>query len=66
MECAKCGAEMKAADMLSGMHQIPVVLSTKKNSVWDSSKVCAAECYVCPQCGYIELKAAKPELFQNI
>ncbi len=56
---------MKAADLLGGM-QAPVVLSAKKKSIWDSSKFCAVECYVCPQCGYIQLKAEKPELFQRI
>ena len=61
----KCGGGMKAVEMRTGMHGSPAVVSAKKKSIADSTKGCAVECHVCPECGYIELKASKPGLFQN-
>ena len=64
MECMKCGTEMKAVQMIG--QRYPIFVRARKKSVWDSEKLCAVDCFACPQCGYIELKASKPELFQNI
>ena len=64
MECMKCRTEMKAVQMIGQGY--PIWVMAKKKSIWDSEKLCTVDCWVCPQCGYIELKAEKPELFQNI
>ena len=64
MECMRCGTEMKAADMLAGMSR-SMMLGTEKKSVWDSEKVCVVDSFVCPQCGHIELRASKPEIFRD-
>ena len=63
MECAKCGAEMRSANLRTGMHQTQMMVSVKKKSIADSTKGCPVGCYACPRCGYIELQAMKPELF---
>ncbi|MCI9288358.1 MAG: hypothetical protein HFF23_02560 [Oscillospiraceae bacterium] len=65
MNCAKCGTEMEGADLLTGMSR-SMILGTKKKSMWDSETMCVVNCYVCPQCGAIELRASKPELFKTV
>ena len=55
MRCAKCDTEMFNANLF------PVVLTNKKKGIWEYEKRCNALCYVCPQCGYIELYAEKPK-----
>ena len=34
-----------------------VYLTTKKEGLFETPKNSSVSCYVCPQCGYIELKA---------
>ena len=66
MDCVKCGGGMKAADLRTGMHQTTMMVSVKKKSIADSTKMSTVRCYVCPRCGYIELQAMKPELFGSV
>ena len=60
MRCTKCDTEMFNA-RLTGNTLYPLILTNKKNGIWESEKRCYALCYVCPECGYIVLYAEKPK-----
>ena len=60
MRCAKCDTEMFNAK-LTGNHLYPLILTNKKNGIWEPEKRCNVLCNVCPNCGYIELYAEKPK-----
>ena len=62
MECMKCKTEMFKAN-LTGSSVPPFVLhlSNKKKGIFESEKRCGVECFVCPECGYVELKADNPK-----
>ncbi|MBD5134434.1 MAG: hypothetical protein HDT39_00515 [Lachnospiraceae bacterium] len=64
MECIKCNTNMKSVTMYGGV--MPVYLEFKKKGILETEKRSMVECYVCPQCGYIELKAKNPEVFKEI
>ena len=34
-----------------------VYLTNKKEGIFETEKACPVSCYVCPECGYIELNA---------
>ena len=59
MKCVKCGIEMFQANM-SGNGLYPVLLTNKKKGVFENEKRTQVLCYVCSDCGYIELYAEKP------
>lgn len=46
---------------LTGNGLYPALLTNKKKGVFESEKRSAVLCYVCPQCGYIELYAEDPK-----
>ena len=46
---------------LTGNALYPLILTNKKKGIWESEKRCYVFCYVCPNCGYIELYAEKPK-----
>ena len=60
MKCCKCNTEMYKAN-LTGNTLYSLILTQPKKSVWESEKRCGTVCYVCPDCGYIELYAEKPK-----
>lgn len=60
MKCNKCDTEMISAN-LTGNGLYPVLLKNKKNGVFEPERRSAVMCYVCPQCGYIELYAENPK-----
>ena len=60
MQCTKCDTEMFNAK-LTGDILHPVMLTNKKDGIWEPEKRCYVLCYVCPNCGYIELYAEKPK-----
>ena len=60
MKCNKCDSEMFHAN-LTGNGLYPALLTNKKKGVFESEKRSAVLCYVCPQCGYIELYAKDPK-----
>ncbi len=60
MKCNKCDTEMFHAN-LTGNGLYPALLTNKKKGVFESEKRSAVLCYVCPQCGYIELYAEDPK-----
>ena len=42
----------------------PVLLTNKKKGFAEEEKRCAVLCYVCPQCGSVELFAEDPKKLQ--
>ena len=60
MRCNKCNEEMFNAT-LTGNTLYPLILSNKKKGILEPEKRCYVLCYVCPECGYIELYAEKPK-----
>ena len=60
MRCSKCNEEMFNAT-LTGNALYPLILSNKKKGILEPEKRCYVLCYVCPECGYIELYAEKPK-----
>ena len=60
MRCTKCDTEMFNAK-LTGNTLYPLILTNKKNGIWESENRSYVLCYVCPKCGYIELYAEKPK-----
>jgi len=60
MKCNKCDTEMFRAN-LTGNGLYPVLLTNKKKGVFEPERRSAVLCYVCPQCGHIELYAENPK-----
>ena len=60
MRCTKCDTEMFNAKLI-GNALYPLILTNKKEGLFKVEKRCNALCYVCPECGYIELYAEKPK-----
>lgn len=60
MNCPKCGAEMKKS-VLASLFQVSSV--TKK--WYDGETQSNVNCFGCPQCGYIELYAVNPKVFED-
>ncbi len=60
MKCVKCECEMIQAE-LTGNNIYPLFLKNKRNGIIDSEKRADVICYVCPECGYIELYAKDPK-----
>ena len=46
---------------LTGNNIYPLILKNKRNGILDSEKRTDVICYVCPECGYIELYAKDPK-----
>ncbi len=61
MECVKCKQEMMTAKIIGDIYETPVFLSNKKKGLFESRKKSTVSCYVCPNCGYVELYADKPK-----
>jgi predicted nucleic-acid-binding Zn-ribbon protein len=60
MKCVKCDSEMIQAE-LTGNNMYPLILKNKKKGIFDSEMRMDVLCYVCPECGYIELYAKDPK-----
>ena len=60
MICMKCKAEMFEANLV-GAYFVPLSLTNKKQKLLDTEKRANAKCFVCPECGYIELQAIDPK-----
>ncbi len=58
--CINCKDQMGKAWMNSGAGVL--ILEQPKRGL--SRKACGVDVYVCPNCGYVELVAEKPELFK--
>lgn len=61
MECIKCRTEMITAKFNADMHGLGVYLSNKKKGIFEPEERSSVTCYVCPECGYIELNADSPK-----
>ena len=66
MRCIHCESEMKVVSMVGDMYGMNVYLENNRKHIFDSVKRSPVECYVCTQCGYVELKAQKPKVFDEI
>lgn len=60
MNCPKCGTEMKKSVLMS-VFQVSSI--TKK--WYDGETQSGIDCFGCPQCGYIELYAVNPKVFED-
>ncbi|MBQ8966162.1 hypothetical protein [Ruminococcus sp.] len=59
LKCLRCGEEMVTAELLMYLASQPVVQRTRKG-VLSAPVQSATQCYVCRNCGYIELRAKEP------
>ena len=63
MTCMKCGMEMKKVNLF-GLPGVDMCISHGVPN-WQGMEVrSAVRCYVCPGCGYVELKADEPYKFR--
>lgn len=63
MMCSRCEAEMFRAKMV-GAQFVEIQLINKKKGIFESEKRSSVSCYVCPECGHIELTADHPNGLQ--
>lgn len=63
MKCNRCEIEMFKAKMSSSPF-FEIMLTNKKKGAFESEKRSAVLCYVCPECGHIELIANNPKGLQ--
>ena len=66
MKCIRCDKEMKLVTMTGDVYGTPISLSYKKKGIFETRKDSRLECYVCTQCGYVELKAENPKIFEIV
>ncbi len=59
MRCDRCEAEMFQT-RLTGM-PTEVILTNKKRGIFESEKRSRVLCFVCPECGRVELMAEDPK-----
>lgn len=60
MKCVKCDSEMIQAE-ITGNNIYPLILKNKRKGILASTIRTDVLCYVCPECGYIELYAREPK-----
>ncbi len=60
MKCVKCDSEMIPA-VLTGSSMYPLLLKNKRKWLLDSDIKVEVLCYMCTECGYIELYAKDPK-----
>ena len=60
MKCSKCEAEMFKSTLV-GYALCPLIVTNKKKGILEPEKRTNVLCYVCPQCGRIELYAENPK-----
>lgn len=66
MECKKCKNEMKKVTFATGAVPTQPYLWYKKKGIFETEKRSNVSCYVCVECGKIELIADEPQIFKNI
>ena len=58
MECEKCGVSMMDAQFCTGAPGVPPYLAHKRGrGAFEPEHRCSVDCFVCPQCGKVELYA---------
>lgn len=61
-KCDKCDVEMFTADICSIFPSpAPLILRKRNKGFFETECRSELECYVCPECGYIELYAKEPK-----
>ena len=63
MKCMKCEDEMFEA-VMTGNTLFPVILTSKKQDRWESTRTSKVTCQVCSKCGFVELYAADPRVIR--
>ena len=66
MECKKCKNEMKKVNFVTGAFPTQPYLLYKEKGILEMEKRSDVSCYVCVECGKIELIADEPQIFKNI
>ena len=62
MNCLRCDAEMFKANLVGGNpYMANVMLKNKKKGLCEPEKRGSVSCYVCPNCGHVELIADDPK-----
>ncbi len=62
IKCDKCNVEMFTSNICSVIPAtIPVILENKNKGFFETTCRSEVECYVCPECGHIELYAKDPK-----
>ena len=61
MECLKCKEEMITAKLIGDIYETQLHLTNKKKGIFEGTKKSSVSCYVCPNCGYMELNADDPK-----
>ncbi|MBQ7944975.1 MAG: hypothetical protein IJ326_13060 [Lachnospiraceae bacterium] len=61
MECLRCKEEMFNAKLCGDAYGTGLFLRSKKKGMFEMAKDSTVSCYVCPECGYVELKADEPK-----
>lgn len=61
MECIKCKGKMINAKIVGDIYGVGLSLTNKKKGVFEILHQSTVSCFVCVECGYIELKADKPK-----
>ncbi|GAA0863905.1 hypothetical protein [Paraclostridium tenue] len=64
MECKKCKIEMKKVNFGTGVYGIKPYIWYKKKGILELEKRSSVSCYVCTECGHIELLADEPKKFK--
>lgn len=59
-ECIRCNIKMNKARFSAGEYAQVEALQKGLNT-----QICLVDTYVCPKCGYIELVAEDPEIFNK-
>lgn len=59
-KCIKCNGNMQKALLSSNAAFCPQ--TTRKGA---NPKLCNVDVYVCPECGYVDFYAEKPEIFKG-
>lgn len=64
MKCSECDVEMKEAQLVGDVSGMQVYLSQKEKGIFGVERQGKLECFVCPKCGEVKLKATTPEIFE--
>lgn len=57
MECLRCKKEMIQANLKGDAMGMDVYIANKKKGIFETEKRSSVTCFVCPDCGYVELNA---------
>lgn len=66
MKCEKCDTEMVLAELFGAGYPSSIFVRAKKKGFFDTEKRSGVKCFVCPECGKIELYAEEPKKFKCV